>query len=154
MRRVAFLGLVVVVVAVAGCGGGGKSGAAASNTVIGTSKAFSDAGLAFTTEVTSNPYVRGQQVYLPGKLNGGPLAVDVLAELSGSFVSEHIGWVVWVFDTNAHAAEAVKQLPLARWGVGTAAISRAIKGNVIAIASGFGGKQKSKLDAALAALHG
>ena len=143
----------VVVLAAAGCGGG-KSTAGPSSTVIDAAKAFSDAGLPFTSEVTSNPYVTGQQVYLPGKLNGGPLGLHVLAFLSGSHLSKHTGWVAWVFDTNTNAAEAVKQLPLSKWGVGTAKITRALKGNVIVVASGFAGDQKSQLDAALAALHG
>jgi hypothetical protein len=151
MRRLILL-CFVVVVAAAGCGG--KGSAAASSTVLDASRAFSDAGLAFTTEVTSNPYVATQQVYLPGKLNGGPLENHVLAFLSGSHITTHTGWVAWVFDTNANAAAAVKQLPLRNWGAGTAKITRALKGNVIAVGSGFVGAQKSQLDAAIAALHG
>ena len=72
MRGLALL-CFVVALAVAGCGGSGKSSAAASSSVIDVSKAFSDAGLAFTSEVTSNPYISSQQVFLPGKLNGGPV---------------------------------------------------------------------------------
>jgi len=152
MRGLVLLGFVVVLAA-AGCGGG-KSTAGPSSTVIDASKAFSDAGLPFTSEVTSNPYVAGQQVYLPGKLNGGGLGLHVLAFLSGSHITKHTGWVAWVFDTDANAAEAVKQLPLSNWGIGTAKITRVLKGNVIVVGSGFGGDQKSKLDAAIAALHG
>jgi hypothetical protein len=154
MRRLAPLVLVFVLVLVAaGCGGGGKGASGPSSSVIDASKAFSDAGLAFTTEVTSNPYIANQQVYLPGKLNGSDLALHVLAQLSGSHITTHTGWVAWVFDSDANARAAVKTLPLQRWGVGTAKITRAIKGNVIVIASGFAGDQKSKLDAAIAALH-
>jgi hypothetical protein len=152
MRRLVLL-CFVVVLAAAGCGGS-KSTAVPSSTVIDTSKAFSDAGLPFTSEVTSNPYVAGQQVYLPGKLNGGDLGLHVLAFLSGSHITKHTGWVAWVFDTDANAAEAVKQLPLSNWGIGTAKITRVLKGNVIVVGSGFAGDQKSKLDAAIAALHG
>ncbi len=148
MRGLVLLGFVVVLAA-AGCGGG-KSTAGPSSTVIDASKAFSDAGLPFTSEVTSNPYIAGQQVYLPGKLNGGDLGLHVLAFLSGSHITKHTGWV----DTDANAAEAVKQLPLSNWGIGTAKITRVLKGNVIVVGSGFGGDQKSKLDAAIAALHG
>jgi hypothetical protein len=152
MRGLVLLCLVVVLVA-AGCGGS-KSTAGPSSTVIDTSKAFSDAGIPFTSEVTSNPYVAGQQVYLPGKLNSGDLGLHVLAFLSGSHILQHTGWDAWVFDTDANAAEAVKQLPLSNWGVGTAKITRVLKGNVIVLGSGFAGDQKSKLDAAIAALHG
>src|SRR5713226_4457990 len=129
MRGLVLLFVFVVLVA-AGCGGG-KGSVAASSTVIDASKAFSDAGLAFTTEVTSNPYVANQQVYLPGKLNGGDLEQHVLAFLSGSHITTHTGWVAWVFDTDANATGAVKQLPLSNWGVG----------------------ETSKLDAAIVAPH-
>lgn len=153
MRKLIFVSFVVVLAA-AGCGGGGKSSGATSNTVIDVSRAFSDAGLAFTSVVTSNPYIATQQVYLPGKLNGGPLEQHVLVFLSGSHIATHTGWVAWVFDTNASAAEAIKELPLSGWGTGEAKITRALKGNVIAVGSGFVGAQKSKFDAATAALHG
>jgi hypothetical protein len=152
MRRLALLSLVVVVAA-AGCGGSGKRTAAPPNSVIDVSRAFSDAGLAFTSEVTSNPYIANQQVYLPGKLNGSALQEHVLAFLSGSHISTHTGWVAWVFDSNASAATALKQLPLQNWGTGKIKITRAAKGNVIAVGAGFGGSQKSKFDAAVAALH-
>lgn len=152
MLRVALL-CSLAALAAAGCGG--KSGAAgtASHTVIETSKAFSDAGIPFDAAVTSNPYVKGQQVYLPGKLNGGELQQHVLSMLSGSTLSAHAGWVVWVFDTDAGAQKAVQALPLAKWGAGERKITRAIDGNVIVVASNFGGAQKPKLDAALANLR-
>ena len=152
MRGLALL-CFVVALAVAGCGGSGKSSAAASSSVIDVSKAFSDAGLAFTSEVTSNPYISSQQVFLPGKLNGGPVEQHVLAMLTGSHLSTHVGWVAWVFDSNASAADALKQIPLSGWGIGQQKITRAAKGNVIVAASGFAGAQKSSLDAAVAALH-
>jgi len=143
----------LAVLAVTGCGSGGKSGAA-SHTVIETSKAFSDAGIPFNTAVTSNPYVRGQQVYLPTKLNGSELETHVLSMLSGSRLVSRTGWVAWVFDTDASAQTAVKRLPLAKWGVSDAKVTRAIDGNVIVVASNFSGAQKPKLDAALKNLHG
>jgi hypothetical protein len=152
MRRLALLSFVVVLAA-SGCGGSGKSAAAPSNSVIDVSRAFSDAGLAFTSEVTSNPYIANQQVYLPGKLNGTALQVHVLAFLSGSHITTHTGWVAWVFDSDASCATALKQLALAGWGVGASKITRATKSNVIAVGAGFGGSQKSKFDAAIAALH-
>ena len=154
MGRLAPLFVVVVLVLVAaGCGGSGKSAAAPSNSVIDVSRAFSDAGLAFTSEVTSNPYIANQQVYLPGKLNGTALQEHVLAFLSGSHITTHTGWVAWVFDSDASAATALKQLSLNNWGLGQMKITRAAKGNVIAVGAGFGGDQKSKFDAAIAALH-
>jgi len=153
MRRLAPLLVAVVVLVVAGCGGGGKSTAAPSNSVIDVSRAFSDAGLAFTSEVTSNPYIANQQVYLPGKLNGTALQEHVLAFLSGSHITTHTGWVAWVFDSNANCAKALKQLALDKWGVGQTKITRATKSNVIAVGAGFGGSEKSKFDAAIAGLH-
>lgn len=155
MRGLALL-CFVVVLAAAGCGGSGKStgSAAPPNSVIDVSRAFSDAGLPFTSEVTSNPYIASQQVYLPGKLNGSPLQEHVLAFLSGSHITTHAGWVAWVFDSNASAASALKQLPLANWGTGQQIkITRVAKGNVIVVGAGFAGSQKSKFDAAVAALH-
>jgi hypothetical protein len=151
--RVALLCSLAVLVA-AGCGGKSSSGATESHTVIATSKAFSDAGIPFGTEVTSNPYVHGQQVYLPDTLNGGPLEQHVLAMLGGSQLVTRAGWVVWVFDTDANAAAAVKQLPLSKWGVSSAKVTRVIDGNVIVVASNFVGSLKPKLDAALKSLHG
>lgn len=155
MRR--FVPVVVVIVALgaAGCGGGKSSGASGQlHSIIDVSRAFSDAGIPFGTLVTSNPYVNGQQVYLPGKLNGSEFATHVLAQLSGSGLAAHTGWDAWVFDTGAGAADAVKQLPLDKWGVSDAKVTRAIEGNVIVVASNFSGSQKPKLDAALKALHG
>ena len=154
MLRAALL-CSLAVLEVAGCGGG-KSGAAdaASHTVIGTSKAFSDAGIPFDSVVTSNPYVRGQQVYLPTKLNGSELELHVLSMLSGSRLVTHAGWVAWVFDTDANAQKAVQTVPLATWGVNDVKVTRAIDGNVIVVASNFVGAQKPKLDAALKNLRG
>ncbi|HWX08480.1 MAG TPA: hypothetical protein VNY33_00755, partial [Gaiellaceae bacterium] len=132
MRRLAPLLCFVVVLAAAGCGGGGgaKSTGGPPNSVIGVSKAFSDAGIPFTSEVTSNPYVTTQQVYLPGKLNGSALQNHVLAFLSGSHISTHAGWVAWVFDSNASCATALKQLPLTGWGAGQIKLTRVTKSNV------------------------
>jgi hypothetical protein len=153
--RVAILCSVAVLVA-AGCGGGGSNGASAplSHTVIATSKAFSDAGIPFNTAVTSNPYVRGQQVYLPAKVNGSEFTDHVLSMLSGSRLSSRTGWVAWVWDSDAMAQKAVKTLPLPKWGVSDAKVTRVVDGNVIIVASNFSGAQKPKLDAALANLHG
>lgn len=153
MRRVAIIACALaLVLAAAGCGGGG--GAKQSHTVLEVSKAFSDAGFPFTAEVTSNPYVSGQSVYLPGALNGSAVAGDVQAQLSATETASHAGAVVWVFDTDAHAAAAVKQLPLAKWGTGSPRITRVRVGNVIFVGSNFVGAQKTKLDQALAALGG
>ena len=156
VRRLALILVAAAALLAAGCGGSSnKSGSPApSHSIIEASKAFSDAGIPFGTLVTSNPYVRGQQVYLPGKLNGSELASHVLAQLSGSRLVTRTGWVAWVFDTDASAASAVKQLPLTKWGVSDHAVTRAIDGNVIVVASNFTGAQKPKLDAALKSLHG
>jgi hypothetical protein len=153
--RVALL-CSIAVVAVSGCGGGGSSSAssAASHTVIEASKAFSDAGIPFGTAVTSNPYVRGQQVYLPEKVNTSEYLDHVQSMLSGSKLVSRTGWVAWVFDTDAIAKKAVETLPLSKWGVGSAKVTRAIDGNVIVVASNFVGAQKPKLDAALKNLRG
>ena len=96
------LSVALVALGAAGCGGKSSS-AAPSHSIIAASKAFSDAGIPFGTLVTANPYVRGQQVYLPGKLNGSELATHVLAQLSGSRLVARTGWVAWVFDTDANA---------------------------------------------------
>ncbi|HUJ92084.1 MAG TPA: hypothetical protein VLW05_05250 [Gaiellaceae bacterium] len=149
MRRL-FL-LVPVVLVAAACGGGG-SGGKSSHSVLEVSKAFSDAGLPFTGIVTGNPYIAGQVPFLPFKLNSSDLRFDVLAQLSGSDTTEHTGEVVWVFDTDAHAQEALKQVPLSRWGQGPLKITRAVLGNVVVVGDGFSGAQKQKLDAAIAAL--
>ena len=147
------LSVALVALGAAGCGGKSSS-AAPSHSIIAASKAFSDAGIPFGTLVTANPYVRGQQVYLPGKLNGSELATHVLAQLSGSRLVARTGWVAWVFDTDANAAAAVKQLPLDEWGVSDSKVTRAIDANVIVVASNFSGAQKPKLDAALKNLRG
>jgi hypothetical protein len=151
MRRLALVLCFAVVLVAAGCGGG-KTGP--SNSVLETSKAFSDAGLPFTTEVTSNPYVRGQQVYLPGKLNGTALQDHVLAFLSGSRASTHAGWFAWVFDSNASADDAVKQLPLDQWGTTSGVtFTHAQKRNVILVGAGFAGADATQLNTAIAALR-
>jgi hypothetical protein len=143
----------ILVALAAGCGGGSSAHPAQSHTVLEVSKAFYDAGLPFTTLVTGNPYVTGQVPFLPFKLNGSDLRFHVAAELSGASTSAHSGEVVWVFDTDANAAAALKQVPLARWGQGPAHITREHLGNVIVVASGFAGTQKKKLDKALGALR-
>jgi hypothetical protein len=152
--RAAVILASLAALAVAGCGGAKKAAASGtSHTVLEVSKAFSDAGIAFTGLVTGNPYVRGQQPFLPGKLNTSDLRYDVAAELSGSDTPTHTGVVVWVFDTDAHARQAIAQVPLATWGQGPRHITRAVLGNVIVVASGFTGLPKQKLDRALAALR-
>jgi hypothetical protein len=151
LKAAAVIGLLALVVA--GCGGKGGGGEPkASHTVLEVSKAFSDAGIPFTSLVTSNPYVRGQQVFLPLSLNNSDLSLNVLAQLNGSFSTTRNGWIAWVFDSDAHAQEAVKKVPLDKWGQGEAQIDRAIKGNVIVVASGFTGDEKQQLDDALGAL--
>jgi hypothetical protein len=149
LRTAAILGALALVVA--GCGGNG--GGNASHTVVETSKAFADAGIPFTSIVTSNPYISGQQVYLPFSLNGSALSLKVLAQLNGSDTTTRNGWIAWVFDTDANAEAAVKQVPLDKWGQGEAKITRAHDGNVIVVASGFSGSEKKQLDDALAALR-
>jgi len=146
--------VVLVVLLAAGCGGGGSSSGSAgqSHSVRAVSKAFYDAGLPFTTLVTGNPYVTGQVPFLPFQLNASDLRFNVDAELSGSSTAAHSGEVVWVFDTDKNAQAALDKVPLAKWGQGPAAITRAHLGNVIVVASGFAGAQKAKLDKALAAL--
>jgi hypothetical protein len=148
--RVAALAGIILLLA-AGCGSS-SSGGKASHTVLQVSKAFADAGIPFTSLVTSNPYVRGQQVYLPFTLNNSDASRNVLAQLSGSHTATRSGWIVWVFDTDAHARDALKQVPLQKWGQGDAKIDRAEKGNVIVVASGFTGAEKKPLGAALSAL--
>ena len=153
MRRLipllAALGLLA-----AGCGSsGGSSGTKGqSHSVLEVSKAFYDAGIPFTSLTTGNPYVTGQVPFLPFELNGGDLRFAVAAELNGSNTTDHTGEVVWVFDTDAHAQQALKKVPLARWGQGPAHITREQFGNVIVVASGFVGASKAKLDKALSAL--
>jgi hypothetical protein len=151
LRTAALIGIVLLTVA--GCGGGSSSSVGqASHTVLEVSKAFDDAGIPFTSLVTSNPYVRGQQVFLPLSLNNSKLSLNVLAQLNGSLSSTRNGWIAWVFDTDAHAQDALKQVPLQKWGQGEAQIARAVKGNVIVVASGFSGDEKQTLDDALSKL--
>lgn len=152
MRNLAVL-LGALALVLAGCGGGGSSKTSGqSHTVLEVSKAFYDAGLGFTGLVTGNQYVTGQVPFLPFALNKSDQRFNVLAELNGSDLNAHTGEVVWVFDTDAHAQEALKTVPLARWGQGPARIIRAVYGNVVVVASGFAGAQKAKLDQALSAL--
>ncbi|TMM11062.1 MAG: hypothetical protein E6F98_11705 [Actinobacteria bacterium] len=152
MRRLLLLVAPLALVA-AGCGGGGGAAKGPSHSVLEVSKAFYDAGLPFTGIVTGNPYVTGQTPFLPAQLNKSDVRFDVLAELSGTNTSDHTGEVVWVFDTDAHASEALKQVPLKDWGQGPQEITREQLGNVVVIASGFKGAPKAKLDKALSALR-
>jgi hypothetical protein len=147
VRRLACLASLVLLAA--GCGGG-SGGSAQSHTVVAVSKAFYDAGVKFTSEQTFNPYVNGQAVFLPGKLNTSSLRDTIEAGLSetGAFT----GVVCWVFDTDAHAAAALKVVPLSKWLTGDPPIVRVHDGNVIIVASGWKGADKAKLDAALAAV--
>jgi hypothetical protein len=144
--------LALLALLAAGCGGGGSDGAKQSHSVLDVSKAFYDAGLPFTSLVTGNPYVTGQVPFLPLGLNKSDLRNDVQAQLSGSNTTDHTGEVVWVFDTDAHAQQALKVVPLKQWGQGPQHIAREQFGNVIVVASGFTGASKAKLDQALAAL--
>lgn len=151
MRRFAVVPVALAVLA-AGCGGGSSKTSGQSHSVIEVSKAFYDAGLMFTSEVSANKYVAGQQVFLPFQLNKSKLSDDVLAELSTTNTTTHTGLVVWVFDTDKHANDALKVVPLAKWGGGALKITRAQLGNVIVVAAGFVGAQKAPLDKALSAL--
>jgi len=142
----------MLVLAAAGCGGGTNDSSSASagqsHTVISVAKAFSDAGIPFTSITTENPYVRGQEVYLPGKLNGTAYDAGVQAMLSQS--SGFTGVDAVVFDTDAHAVKALNAVPLAKWtGEAAAPIVRVHDGNVIVVAFGFKGAAKKSLDAAL-----
>ncbi|HEX5246635.1 MAG TPA: hypothetical protein VFW41_05845 [Gaiellaceae bacterium] len=150
MRKLAVL-LASLALLAAGCGGGGGN-AKQSHSVLDVSKAFYDAGLPFTGLVTGNPYVTGQVPFLPLGLNKSDIRNDVQAQLSGSSTTDHTGEVVWVFDTDAHAQQALKVVPLQRWGQGPQHITRKQFGNVIVVASGFTGGSKAKLDQALSAL--
>ena len=152
MRKLVVLLFVAALVAGCGGSGGGSKASGKAHSVLDVSKAFYDAGLPFTGIVTGNPYVTGQVPFLPLALNKSDVRFQVQAELSGSDVNAHTGEVVWVFDTDAHAEQALKKVPLAKWGQGPAHITRAVYGNVVVIASGFTGAQKSKLDKALSAL--
>ena len=149
MRRLIVL-LAALALLAAGCGGSG--GAKQSHSVLDVSKAFYDAGLPFTSIVTGNPYVTGQVPFLPFALNKSNARFNVDAQLNGSDLSSHTGDVVWVFDTDAHAKQALKTVPLAKWGQGPQNIIRGVYGNVVVVASGFTGASKAKLDQALNAL--
>ena len=138
--------------AAAGGGNGGKQ----SHSVLEVSKAFYDAGLPFTGVVTGNQYVTGQVPFLPLALNQQRrMRFDVQAQLSGSNTTFHTGEVVWVFDTNAHAQQALNAVPLVKWGTGPQHIdARAARQASSSSPSGFVvGASKAKLDKALAALH-
>jgi hypothetical protein len=149
VRRLVVLALLALLAA--GCGGGG--GNAQSHSVLEVSKAFYDARLPFTGIVTGNQYVTGQVPFLPLALNRSDVRFNVLAELSGSNTTFHTGEVVWVFDTNAHADQALAAVPLAKWGTGPQHIVREQFGNVIVVASGFADpSSKAKLEQALSAL--
>ena len=86
-RRVAIL--LPLALLAAACGGGKKAAGSAgqSHTVRAVAKAFYDAGLPFTALVTGNPYVTGQQPFLPGKLNSSDLAAAGFQSRSASLVS-------------------------------------------------------------------
>ena len=96
--------------------------------------------------------MNGQAVFLPGKLNTSDLRNTIQAGLSqtGSFN----GAVAWIFDTDAHAAAALKQVPLSKWLTGDPPIVRVHDGNVIIVASGFRGAEAKKLQSALKTLQG
>ncbi|HEY2542172.1 MAG TPA: hypothetical protein VGH92_03885 [Gaiellaceae bacterium] len=152
MRRLVVL-LAALGLVAAGCGSSGGGGAKGqSHSVLEVSKAFSDAGLPFTSIITGNRYVTGQVPFLPLSLNKSDVRFEVEAQLSGSDLNAHTGEVVWVFDTDAHAQDALKQVPLAKWGQGPQHIVREQLGNVVVVASGFTGATKAKLEQALSAL--
>ncbi|HLY93877.1 MAG TPA: hypothetical protein VKP14_03435 [Gaiellaceae bacterium] len=137
----------------AGCGGGSSSAGPQSHSVDQVSKAFFDAGLGFTSEVVSNRWVSGgQQVFLPLALNKSDMRYNVQAELSVTNTTTHTGLVVWVFDTDKHATDALKVVPLTEWGGGSLQITRAVRGNVVVVGAGFVGDKKAPLDKALSKL--
>ena len=155
MRRLAIIAsALALVLAAAGCGGSSKSSSTQgqSHTIVAVSKAFYDAGIPFTSEQTFNPYVNGQAVFLPGKLNTSSLRNSIQAGLSqtGAFN----GVVAWVFDTDKNAAAALKVVPLSKWLTGDPPIVRVHDGNVIIVASGFKGAEAKKLQTALATVKG
>jgi hypothetical protein len=155
VRRLSLIAVAAaLVLAAAGCGSGSGSSSAnagQSHTVLSVSKAFSDAGIPFTSITTENPYISGQAVYLPGKLNGTAYPAGVLAMLSQT--TGFTGVDAAVFDTDAHAATALKTVPLAKWG-GEAdpPVVRVHDGNVVVVAAGFKGDAAKKLQSALASL--
>ena len=153
MRSLA-IALASLALLAAGCGGGStKAGGPQSHSVNQVSKAFFDAGLGFTSEVVSNRWVSGgQQIFLPLALNKSDQRYNVQAELSTTSTTNHTGVVVWVFDTDKHAADALKVVPLNQWGGGSLQITRAQQGNVIVVAAGFVGDKKAPLDKALGKL--
>ena len=157
MRRIALIAsALALVLAAAGCGGGSSNNSGSSSTqgqshtVLAVSKAFYDAGIPFTSEQTFNPYVNGQAVFLPGKLNTSSLRNSIEAGLSQT--TNYTGAVAWVFDTDANAAKALTVVPLSQWLSGDPPIVRVHDGNVIVVASGFKGDAKKKLDQALSNL--
>jgi hypothetical protein len=159
VRRLAIIAsTLALVLAAAGCGGSSNSSSNSSSTqgqshtVVAVSKAFYDAGIPFTSEQTFNPYVNGQAVFLPGKLNTSSLRNSIQAGLSqtGAFN----GAVAWVFDTDKNAAAALKVVPLSKWLTGDPPIVRVHDGNVIIVASGFKGAEAKKLQTALATVKG
>ncbi|HET8893801.1 MAG TPA: hypothetical protein VFM96_06880 [Gaiellaceae bacterium] len=153
MRRLAVLFATSLALVAAGCGGGSSKGGPQSHTVDQVSKAFFDAGLGFTSEVVSNRWVAGgQQIFLPLALNKSDMRYNVQAELSTTSTTNHTGVVVWVFDTDKHASDALKVVPLAQWGGGALQITRAQRGNVIVVGAGFVGTKKAPLDSALSKL--
>ncbi|HSX21725.1 MAG TPA: hypothetical protein VLE97_03010 [Gaiellaceae bacterium] len=138
----------------AGCGGSsGSSTGPQSHSVAQVSKAFFDANLGFTGEVVSNRWISGgQQIFLPLNLNKSDMRYNVQAELSTTNTTTHTGIVVWVFDTDQHANDALKVVPLSKWGGGQLTITRAQLGNVVVVAAGFVGDKKAPLDKALGKL--
>lgn len=152
VRRLVLIACLALLAA--GCGGGSSpSSSSQSHSVLQVSKVFYDAGLPFTGIVTGNQYVTGQVPFLPLGLNKSAVRFEVAAQLSGSNTNTHTGWDAWVFDTDAHASQALKQVPLSQWGQGNGIhLDRALKGNVIVVAAGFTGSKKASLDQALSAL--
>jgi hypothetical protein len=157
VRRLAIIAsALALVLAAAGCGGGSSNSNNSSSTqgqshsIVALSKAFYDAGIPFTSEQTFNPYVNGQAVFLPGKLNTSSLRNSILAGLSQT--GTYNGAVAWVFDTDKNAAAALKVVPLSKWLSGDPPIVRVHDGNVIIVASGFKGADAKKLQTALAAV--
>jgi hypothetical protein len=145
-RALAILAAIAMVGA-AGCGGTRKP-----HTVLEVSKVFANQGLPFHTEQMSIRGPNGQEVTLPGKLNGSALAYDV-TRLATMDTALHTNLFAWVFDTNTHARQALRKVPLANWGTGDQQTTRAVDGSVIVVGVGFVGDQKKALDAAIAKLR-